>query len=301
MKYLRIFSIATSAVALLVLAGCSDELDKSDYNYFVEGGSTQPILTVAVSNPLGTTVDYTGTLDLASYPDSSVLDMGCMCSTDSLFRYGVIANSADDFSELTGMVDGLEANTNYFARAYVMTNNGIAYSPAVKFKTRVMKMLLDYSVDSLKQKQSAFSSIDKDGDGEGWMWDFYDEEGTKEAFISFSWYGSALEPENYLLFPAVSIPSEGVFPTMSVKLEPADPKFPFEVFKIVVSENPITAENCRDATELMVGTLAPKEKAYSVNLPASYIGKTAYMALCHYNCSDNFALLLKGYKVALIY
>jgi len=306
MKYLRIFSIALPAVMLLVLAGCSDELNKSDYNYFPNAKSTTlPTLTMAVSNPSGTTVDFTGTVNLASYPDSAILDRGCMCSTDSLFRSGVVVKTVED-NLLSGVVEGLEGNTNYYARAYVFTNDGIAFSHAVRFKTRNVRVLANYTLDSLLLKKTDYSSIDKDGDGFDWSWAYYDADQTQMACYSYSYddANGALLPENYLLFPAVSIPSAGNSATVSVRLEPADAKYPSEVFKIVVSENPITADNCQSATTLLVDTLKTQtdpEQLFSVNLPDSYMGKTAYIALCHYNCSDNYALIFKGHKVIVTF
>ncbi|MDO9153204.1 MAG: hypothetical protein Q7U47_05770 [Paludibacter sp.] len=283
-------------VATLYLVGCTDEILKSNYDY-VPDASKLPKVTLSIRTIGGAAVTCTGNAVFGS--DTTIIERGFVCSTDAEFKAGFISAVSDE-NIFSGFVKGLNQQTDYFAKAYVITRNGIAYSGLQTFKTRKLVNILDVNVDNLKDYSDLFSFIDKDGDKYGWELADYNEEKTQTCFVSYSWYNNkVLTPENYLLFPPFTFSSTVTHPQLTVSLEVGDENYPAEVFKIIASDKPITLANSSQATELYKGTLTKEGIVKTVFLPESLVGKTAYLGICHFDCTDNFALIYTGHKIVV--
>lgn len=147
---------------------------------------------------------------------------------------------------------------------------------------------------------STWSLLDKDGDGLGWY--YYAKWG---LVISDSYdydTESALHPENYLITPAISIPADATTPELMFDLAASATNAYKEKYKIIVSESPLTLDNCRDAavlrdyTEL---TSAYSKKTFQtehIDL-SEYAGKTIYIGFVHGDCADMESLILKNVVV----
>lgn len=153
--------------------------------------------------------------------------------------------------------------------------------------------------------KSNFTLIDKDGDGFNWrtvLWVDENEVPTGEyGVLSESWDSVtklALTPENYLVLPAVTINSDGRFTAVFYSIEDED--YFYEKFKIIISSEPITSANCRNAAVLLTQTLPEGGKipyTAEVEIPAEYNGSPAYLAICHFDCPDQHYIVLESITI----
>ena len=196
---------------------------------------------------------------------------------------------------------GLQGQKTYYFKPFAANfEGGTVVGSVQSFTTRESVVAYEISTagSSLDDWQNAgFESIDKDGDGMGWDLTFYDEEAGQVTFISYSWSGSALTPENYLVFPELSL--DGVDGTVSVSVQAADPDWSAETFQVVISDAPITEENCRDAEVLYTNTLSGGDVfSATVDIPAEYEGGNIYLALVHTEVTDMYAIMFLGTQLS---
>ena len=146
-----------------------------------------------------------------------------------------------------------------------------------------------------------WTNIDADGDGNVWMTG-RDEAHTGTGYAeseSYINYVGALTPDNYLVSPQVTLGG-----TFTFWASAQDPSYPAEKFGVAVSTAGNT--NAADFTTLQTWTMTSKSAAstkaavrggtragtwyqYSVDLSA-YAGQTGYVAIRHYDCTDQFIL-----------
>ena len=146
-----------------------------------------------------------------------------------------------------------------------------------------------------------WTNIDADGDGNVWMTG-RDEAHTGTGYAeseSYINYVGALTPDNYLVSPQVTLGG-----TFTFWASAQDPSYPAEKFGVAVSTAGNT--NAADFTTLQTWTMTSKSPAstkaavrggtragtwyqYSVDLSA-YAGQTGYVAIRHYDCTDQFIL-----------
>lgn len=156
---------------------------------------------------------------------------------------------------------------------------------------------ISYFEESFLQSiPDTWTIIDKDGDGHNWNW--YDGAATSDSYISGG--VGAVTPENYLVSPLIEIGSRMSTVELSFELAVGDEDFPEEAYSVVVSESPITLENCRNATVVKDWTTLDASyydfTTVKVDLSA-YKGKSIYIAFIHGHCTDCYYILLKNVKV----
>jgi hypothetical protein len=290
-KYLYILLTVAAAFA----ASCTDEIpNKADYD-FTPDPAALPTVGLEIGDVEFFNAAFTGNVTPGS---DTVLQKGFVYATTADFanEKAVVANQQTFQATITN----LESGATYYAKAYVVTYNGTAYSSVTPFVTKSLVSLLNIqtatsSVSDWLAFGNEITTIDKDDDGKDWMLTYYDEAETQAAFISYSWYNAALTPENYLLLPPYTIVENGAF---AVTIEAADPDYPAEKVKLIVSDAPITADNCRDAEVIATHTLTDGNPyTITADIPASYDGKTVYLGIAHYDCTDQFAVVLTGIRV----
>lgn len=285
--------LASLFVVAFATVSCTEDVVKSDYDY-VPDVSKLPTLTLNVGAITGSTVALTGTLTPVG-TDTAIIEKGFVCAKNADFTMNVVSKKVVS-ANLSGVMDNLAGDTDYFVKSYAVTINGIAYSEVKTFKTRKLVVVAEVDTTNLATYAESFSSIDKDGDGSDWELEYLDKEETKLGFVSYSWYDAALTPENYLLFPSINIPSGVILPELTVTLSPADVKFPAEGYKLIISDVAITSENVANATVLKSGKLTKDGVVLKISIPDSFIGKTIYLGLAHYDCTDMYAIIYKGHK-----
>jgi hypothetical protein len=302
-NYIKIFVfIFAGAVAL---TSCQEELVNPD-EYRIEYDQTKaPSLGDASIVKVSA-----GYAILQASADTGAVDRGFLISEseNDFSAAKVISVKKDaDVVELDSdgtfslRASGLQGQKTYYFKSFAANFEGGTVTGSVQsFTTResVVAYKISTAGSSLDDWQNAgFESIDKDGDGLGWDLTFYDEAETQVAFISYSWYGEPVTPENYLVFPELSL--DGVDGTVSVSVQAADADWSAETFKVVISDAPITEENCRDAEVLYTNTLAGGDVfSATVDIPATYEGGNIYLALVHAEVTDMYAIMFLGTQLS---
>lgn len=282
----------------LVLLSCQEKVDHYERKF--NAANAPKVTTNNMEKISAGYIIANGTIDLSS--PTPIMEKGFLISTTQDFTEETtrtIAVESDEAGFSTTIYD-LQSETDYYIKSYgINTGGGIGYGEVKTFKTKksVVAYSLKESDGSTAWQAAGFLLIDKDGDGENWMLDYWDEGSTRPVMISYSYGDSgALTPENYLILPAVSITGvDGIF---SVKVRALDANYPKEKFKLVVSDSPITADNCRDAKVLLTHTLANGNPYTATGaLPSEYDGKNVYLGIAHFETTDWYALCATEFTV----
>lgn len=177
-----------------------------------------------------------------------------------------------------------------------VTINQLAYVPVTEatiYETGATATELSAALDQC-------TIIDKDGDGVCWKFvEFEDDNGNPTGdfgITSWSWSLSGpLFPEDYLILPAQTIGTGAKF---TVNMYASDTDWYLEKFKIIVSDQPITNANCRDAETILENTLdTPDRTDYVAEIPAAYNNGTVYVGVCHFDTSDQFTIVIQSMKL----
>ena len=156
-----------------------------------------------------------------------------------------------------------------------------------------------------------WTSIDADGDGHTWgmISDFFvgasghDDSNDGVASQSYA-SGTALSPDNYLVSPQMTLGG-----TMTMWVAPYSDYFGAEHFGIYVSTTGMNPSDFTMVNEWTIGSKEAKQggsrddnpkvgtwNQYTVDLSA-YDGQTGYIAIRHFNCTDQWALLVDDINI----
>ena len=193
---------------------------------------------------------------------------------------------------------GAKAQTgieNYVsASGYVIYHAPMAYSPNGVY-------YWDFEEDFEEGRILDWTLMDADGDGHNWQLPATGGMGYGGAdgmLVSYSYDNatvSPLTPNNFLVSPRVTLPSEGGI--ISFWACAMDEQYCAEHFAVSIST---TVNNDPMAfTTLQEWTLSAKGEGnrqgtwcqYSVDL-SSYAGQEVYLAIRHFNCTDMFAICI---------
>ena len=204
--------------------------------------------------------------------------------------------TVDPHQTLAVTLKDLQPGATYYVRAFAENSAGLSYSEEQKFSTPEVIMTTLLNEPLTGEVPASWTVIDKDGDGHGW--EYYEGYGTvcSDSYLSAE---GALTPENYLVTPTISIPEDANSADISFEMAASAKNAYKEKYKVVVSLQPITIDNCRDAETLKEYTELTeeyKQKNFvnqTIDLSA-YIGKTVYIGFVHGDCTDMESLLLKN-------
>ena len=177
-------------------------------------------------------------------------------------------------------------------------------TPYQEFEVEVVPLKVIYLEEAFASGiPSTWINIDKDADGHGWrnVSGYYDGIGCagSDSYIKGA---GALSPENYLASPAIKISADAQDITLSYKIASTSVKWYAEPYRILISENPITEENCRKAfvlqdwQELTSAHADWNFNEHKVSLQV-FAGKTIYIAFLHGNISDMYGLVIRNVSV----
>lgn len=153
----------------------------------------------------------------------------------------------------------------------------------------------DFENDYVEGRLNGWKTIDADGDTYNWMLspigEGYGHHGSNGAVFSYSYssYSGALNPNNYLVSPQLTITSNNHY--VSFYACALDEEYPADHFGLAVST---TGTNVADFTMIQEWTMTAKQGGwheYSVDLN-SYVGQDVYIAIRHFNSQDNFCLVV---------
>ncbi len=127
-----------------------------------------------------------------------------------------------------------------------------------------------------------------------------------DMVVSASWEGSPLNPDNYIVSPKVDFKNGSSF---TLWASAQDAAYPAEHFGVAISTTGNTSTS--DFTTIQEWTMTAKANGpkgprgtnaqgqwyqYTVDL-SSYAGQSGYVAIRHFNCSDNFYLNVDDLKL----
>jgi len=212
----------------------------------------------------------------------------------------VAAVVSNVFSSFSADLD-LEPATTYYVRAFAKNAVGVTYSAeqTVVVPNVSSIVLLDesFATDPFSR---GWTSIDKDGDG--YSWNYYADVPSIISNSYISGIGPVL-PENYLISPAVKIPAYAQNVTLDFQVAAGANVTDYkEHYKVIISEDAITSDNCRSAdvlqnwTELTAANLAKSFTDVSIDMTA-YKGKTVYIGIVHGDCTDQYYIMVRKLSV----
>ena len=112
------------------------------------------------------------------------------------------------------------------------------------------------------------------------------------CLYSESYSGAALTPDNWAIAPAIEIEDGPI--SVSLYAKGQDPDYAAEHFQIYVG----TSADVATMTAVSEEFVATDEYTqYTADVPASYVGQTIYVAIRHYNVSDEFVLVVDNFEV----
>ena len=205
---------------------------------------------------------------------------------------------AGNSSAFTVTITGLKSGTTYFVRAYAISADGITYGDQRSFITDGQLALTLPFMERFRGTQfppQHWQVIDHDGDGHGW----YPYSSAFFGAGSDSYSGTELDPYNFLISPKITI--SGSNPKLEWNVGAFHPSYAEDHYKVVVSTTKFTADNCTVVGDVVFEeTLTSAEgrtlKPRSVNMNA-YIGKDVYIAWVHYDCSDEYGMVVTDVRV----
>ena len=153
----------------------------------------------------------------------------------------------------------------------------------------------DFENDYVEGRLVNWTTIDADGDSYNWtlspIGEGYGRNGSDGVLMSYSYsnYSGILNPNNYLVSPKLTITSSNHYLTFYAAA--LDESYPADHFGLAVST---TGTNTSEFTMLQEWTMTAKQGGwheYVVDLD-SYVGQEVYIAIRHFNSSNNFCLCI---------
>ncbi len=209
-------------------------------------------------------------------------------------------SSADSYSVYNGATYvGTTTDTSY-------TINGLLATTAYTFGVRAICAADDSAIiatvsvttpcgavstfpfeEEFNEIPSCWTLIDADGDGQNWF--IFNTSGTIQ---SASYNSAALTPDNWLVTPPLAIPATGSY-EVTWTATAQDQSWPAEHYGVYISTTSpvVSAFTMIQEWTLSTGVFHPV-----IDLSA-YAGETIYIALRHFNCTDNFRLSIDDFIV----
>ena len=186
------------------------------------------------------------------------------------------------------------ANAQQGVQNYVSASGYVIFN-APFFNTGEDGYAFDFENDYIEGRLVNWTTIDADGDSYNWslspLGEGYGRNGSDGVVLSYSYsnYSGALNPDNYLVSPQLSITANNHYVTFyGCALDEA---YPADHFGLAVST---TGTNASDFTMLQQWTMTAKQGGwheYTVDLNG-YVGQEVFIAIRHLNSSDNFCLCI---------
>jgi len=241
---------------------------------------------------------------------ATVTDRGiCWSTSHNPTTGGSHASNGTGMGSFTVGMTGLTPSTTYYVRAYAHNSAGTAYSDEVSFTTVAAAPGDEFIADFESGMPVGWTTIDADGDGINWnlgsvvLPDTPGHNASTDMVCSSSYdntYG-ALYPDNYLISPQVLLGSGSTFSFYACA---QDGSYAAEHFGVAVSTTGTSPSNftiVQEWTMTAKGSGMPTNHTrsgnraqgnwyqYTVDLSV-YAGQQVYIAIRHFNCSDQFYL-----------
>ena len=273
----------------------------------LNGGSSTTTPTVTTSTPSNIT-DNSATCggNVTSDGGATVTARGlCWSTSQNPTINGSHTTDGTGVGSFTSDITGLAENTTYYVKAYATNSEGTSYGSLKSFTTTGGSASGDEFLETFENGiPSNWAAIDADGDG------YTFELGTEPEYsghnggncaISASYINDigALTPDNYLVTPQMQIVNGSKLRFYACA---QDGDYPYEHFGVAVS---LTSQsNASSFTTVAEWDMQAKRinnrKKRGLNEQgtwyictvdlSSYAGNSVYIAIRHFNCTDQFYL-----------
>lgn len=302
---------------LIVKVGTTTQHGYLDINDFINNGLiTMYQGPVSISNHQMTITfnqpwDYNGGNIVISLhlqqgvctPSSSYYWVGAESNAySSVYQYGPnnLSNAVDFFPKTTfTYIDGgtgpdpdIDPDEAPIDDVLYVSASGVVKTHVPAYYIGEDGKVFDFENDALDNHFINWRAVDADGDGKNWIVRYSNGEGhngSNGMAISYSYdnpNNQALTPDNYLISDRIQITNNNKIMTFFGCA--VDEEYPADKFGVGVS----TTGEEGSFTMLQTWTMTDGGwHTYSVDL-SSYVGQTIYVAIRHYNCTDNFCLAI---------
>ena len=147
-----------------------------------------------------------------------------------------------------------------------------------------------YFTEDFSSGLAAWTLTDADGDGNDWLTNDYND-GQGDVATSASWLGAPLTPDNWLISPAITVPTASNV-LLTWKIYAQDQNWAAENYSVyVATASDIPTLSASTITFNEVLTTSDGYMNRSLDLTA-LAGSTVYVAFRHHNVSDQFRINL---------
>lgn len=195
------------------------------------------------------------------------------------------------------MTASFEAKAQMGVENYVSASGYVNYHAPGKYSPNG-GYFCDFEEDFEEGRILDWTLIDADGDGHNWQLPAtgglgYFSDGMLVSYSYDNASASPLTPDNFLVSPRVTVPEFGGH--LEFYACPMDNAYPAENFAVAISttvnDDPSAFTTLQEWTIIYSGW-----DRYMANLSA-YAGQEVYIAIRHYNCTDQFALCIDDFFV----
>lgn len=146
--------------------------------------------------------------------------------------------------------------------------------------------------------ESGWTTIDADGDGKAWYIftpdNAVDNNGNPtvldaSCITSASYQGAPLTPDNWLVSPQLDLDG-----TLSFMVRGQDPTYPAEHYAVYVSTGSPVVNDFVELIPEAVSGISYQEITADLS---AYAGQKGYIAIRHFNCSDEFRLNIDNFRI----
>ena len=190
------------------------------------------------------------------------------------------------------MLASLEVRAQQGVQNYVSASGYVIFN-APFYNTGADGYAFDFENDYVDGRLNGWKTIDADGDGYNWtlspIGEGYGHNGSDGVVMSYSYsnYSGALNPDNYLVSPQITITANNHYVTFYASA--LDEAYPADHFGLAVSTTNTQASSFIMLQEWTMTAKQGNWYEYSVDL-ASYVGQNIYIAIRHFNSADKFCL-----------
>lgn len=190
------------------------------------------------------------------------------------------------------MLASLEAKAQQGVQNYVSASGYVIFN-APFYNTGTDGYAFDFENDYVDGRLIGWKTIDADGDTYNWtlspLGEGYGHNSSDGVVMSYSYsnYSGALNPNNYLVSPQLTITANNHY--VSFWACALDESYPADHFGLALST---TGTATSDFVMIQEWTMTAKQGGwheYTVDL-ATYVGQNVYIAIRHFNSQDNFCL-----------
>lgn len=153
--------------------------------------------------------------------------------------------------------------------------------------------LLDADVDSMLY---CVKIVDADGDGNNWT--IRSENGLDEsnAFYSASYASGALTPDNWLILPGMNLPDTATDFILSWYEKAYNSSYAADFYSVYICNTGNDTSDFLATTPIYSDSMSADWAKHGISL-ANYTNQTIYIAFRHYNCTDQWAMMLDNIRV----